>query len=71
MFISCIVLKAKDEIKKMSKEARESYRTRLNTEFYHHLRCVQENPFQTKDLKEISGEHMQKVSKLIEWMDKK
>ena len=70
MFISCIELKSKDEIKKLSKEEfSKYYHDTFVKEYYHHMRCVQENPFQPKDLKKISGDHMHKLVKLMAWME--
>ena len=69
MFISCILLKSKDEIKKLSKEELPRYYDTLVNEYYRHMRCVQENPFQPKDLKKISGEHMHKLVKLMAYIE--
>ncbi len=71
MAISCIILKTKDELKKLSKEECEIYNTRLTTEFYNHLRCVQDNPFQPNELKEVSSKHMSEISKQLEWLSKR
>lgn len=70
MFITCIILKTKDELKKLSKEAREDYKAALVTEFHKHRTGVQENPFQHKDLKESSRQHMGQISEQLNWIEK-
>lgn len=71
MFISCIVLKTKDEVKELSTAERENYKSSLITEYHRHRTGVQENPFQYKELKETSLAHMNEVYKQIEWIEKK